>query len=321
MGRKLNQHEIMAIRSDQGRRYGRERKPSLAPIFKGEKRRHVIDDVMDILRDWRFSAFEHEGACWHGIRQSLCLQGYSWGRSDFEAFQIVAEGLRTLGATRPTWWQGQREYCQYENVRSECVHCCGSIPDDRRDKGGVYYCSDDCRRFSALRHREKMERQVSMSEHLAALAVKSVKLRDSRRRHCQHCQALFVPTRQGARDQQHCSLKCAKAAITVHHPKPCDQCGEMFKPRSANGHVKRFCSMQCAGRYRAEHVAEYRQQPEKSCTVCRSIFRPTAITGKDVYCSRTCRSVARNLRRRAVKTTNVIYLTVEIFDQVFDRAA
>ena len=53
-------------------RYGTKPK-KLDAVYKGEARRHVVDLVMDALRDWRLSKFENEGPVRAGIRAARIL--------------------------------------------------------------------------------------------------------------------------------------------------------------------------------------------------------------------------------------------------------
>ncbi|HEV7286289.1 MAG TPA: hypothetical protein VGN75_15645, partial [Kaistia sp.] len=88
-------------------RYGRQAAPvTLAGKTKPgglnkAKRVHVVDQVTGILRGWRTSPFENEGAIVHGLRSGMCLEGQRWARADMEATAIVAEGLRRIRAERP----------------------------------------------------------------------------------------------------------------------------------------------------------------------------------------------------------------------------
>ncbi|OWK20076.1 hypothetical protein AJ88_33085 [Mesorhizobium amorphae CCBAU 01583] len=55
------------------------------PIFGADKRKHVVNQMMDVMADWRLSPFEFEGSCRAGLRSALCLAGHSWQRADDEA--------------------------------------------------------------------------------------------------------------------------------------------------------------------------------------------------------------------------------------------
>lgn len=48
-------------------------------IVSGNARKITISEIMNVLRDWRYSEFEHEAACLHGLRVAFCLKGYGWG--------------------------------------------------------------------------------------------------------------------------------------------------------------------------------------------------------------------------------------------------
>ena len=74
--RRLTDREINVLRwanreGYKSYRYGSTAPVSLPRVFTGEARRHMVGKVIDVLRDWRFSPFEHEGPARAGIRTGL----------------------------------------------------------------------------------------------------------------------------------------------------------------------------------------------------------------------------------------------------------
>lgn len=75
--RQLTQRELIAIQTDVTRRdTTRAMRPGkVQPIYRGEKREHMVSKIMDIMRDWRSSPFEHEGSYHHGLRSGALPAG------------------------------------------------------------------------------------------------------------------------------------------------------------------------------------------------------------------------------------------------------
>ena len=170
------------------------RQPETQPIFKKDKRRHLIEDVMNMFGDWRLSRFEREASVRTGLRSELCLSGYDWKRSDDEAAVIVAEAFRLLGAARPSWQEGQWEYTI---SRDYCAWCHSPIDDEDRTDG-QRFCSPHCARCS-LEWRARSERGESKAIVQAARALINRRSRPARLKFvaCQVCAEVgtkFVPT-------------------------------------------------------------------------------------------------------------------------------
>lgn len=217
-------------------RYGPKRKVTLAPILTGERRQHVVNRVIDALKDWHISPFEHEADAVHGIRQGFCLDGHSHARAEAEARAIVATGLRIIGAKRPTWEEGQPEYTEpIEN----CAHCRGPL-DIYRLKSR--FCSDICARaFVQRRNNHAME----VGEVTLAKARRLIYREHEPARICDHCGASFRPM-HGATKGRFCSKQCMYAHRDDErarvHEKTCEWCRAPFVAKTARA---RFCSQSC----------------------------------------------------------------------------
>jgi hypothetical protein len=163
-------------------RFGSPRPVTLAKpkrIFRGDRRKHLVWKVMDILRDWRFSGFEHEGSCHHGIRSALCLQGYSWRVADAEAEALVAEAVGLLGLDRPTWEQGQPEYVE---PRDLCIRCGAPIVGVNGASRAYRFCSEVCARSAREKH--DFQRR-SETDRVYAAAARIIKKARTKPRKCE----------------------------------------------------------------------------------------------------------------------------------------
>ncbi|RIK96976.1 MAG: hypothetical protein DCC74_08975 [Proteobacteria bacterium] len=110
-----------------------------------DRRRHLVATVANILEAGEPTKFAFEASCRHGIRSSLCAQGWRWQEADAIAADIVATALRSIGTQRPTWQQGQPEWTQEgfaPVLRTRCAHCGRQLPEI--DGTNRIYCSEVC---------------------------------------------------------------------------------------------------------------------------------------------------------------------------------
>ena len=281
------------------------RQPETQPIFKKDKRRHLIENVMNMFGDWRLSRFEREASVRTGLRSELCLSGYDWKRSDDEAAVIVAEAFRLLGAARPSWQEGQWEYTI---SRDYCAWCHSPIDDEDRTDG-QRFCSPHCARCS-LEWRARSERGESKAIVQAARAL--INRRSRPPRPCASCGRSF----QSAKISTiFCSSACANRARGSSIPDvACLACGKMFHPRQ-RGVV--YCSKSCAMRGRLRKRVE--KLPDRSCAFCDALFRPATLG--QIYCSEPCARQVEYLAQRIQRSKGAMLITPPVFDYVFGRAA
>lgn len=271
----------------------------IALIFRGEKRSHAIDRAMDVLRDWRQSPFEHEGATRAGIRSALCLRGYDWRRSDWQAEEIVSGALRLLGAERPTWEQGQRHYIE---ARENCKWCGVELDPGDQVAG---FCSVEHARAAHIHWGFEAR---STADTAFAAVDRAMRRLVQKPRACAECAKKFRPQREGS-DQRFCSLQC----VAVHRKKEtteraCEHCGTVFRPDRANLDA-RFCSQKCAYEHRS--VIEI----SKTCACCGSRF--IASGHKALYCSTTCTQIVSKIKHGRPPRR----ISPPVFDYVFKLAA
>jgi len=112
----------------------------------GKKQRaDLITTTADLMRAAQPTAFALEAPRRHRLRERLCLQGWPWIIADAQAEEITRVALHRIGARRPRWIEGQREYCNANLLRDEYCWRCGSpLPPYAKR-----YCSPVCVRIVA----------------------------------------------------------------------------------------------------------------------------------------------------------------------------
>ncbi|AXV15812.1 hypothetical protein CYG48_08950 [Neorhizobium sp. SOG26] len=279
-------------------------------IIKGQRREHVINKVMDTLKDWRSSPFENQGSAHAGLRSALCMQGHSWLRSDFEAGTIVGQCLQLMGAKYPTWEQGQPEYTV---PRENCARCGGEMPAEalegtRKNR----FCSTECAKAAwVFLSADSTWRNNSVAWSAYHLVLKS----RTTPRICVGCQETFGVLSENS-SVQYCSQKCAAAARVRLPDIVCAACKKTFHPRK---NYTKFCSVACS------HAGNSLREYQRTCTYCDEGF--TAANPHALFCSDRCRQKESYWRKKAASAPQVIYLmpareiTPTVFDGWFKRAA
>ena len=128
-----------------------------------DRQKAIRDKIAGIIREGKEagqpSLFWCEGPARHGIRASLCLQGWSWADADAIAAELVAAALIVVGAKRPTWYEGQPEWTQPGVIPvyyDRCRRCHGPIPEGRR-----MFCCYECKQWHhAERRRQACEESI-----------------------------------------------------------------------------------------------------------------------------------------------------------------
>lgn len=288
-------------------RYGAKRSVTLppvgtmphAPVFTGHKRQAVIDRVMTVMRDWRDTPFQKEAAVRHGLRQGLCLEGYAWLRADIAAEDIVAHCFRLMGAKRPTWEQGQREYV---TPREQCSWCQGEI--DAGLLGGEHrigFCSDVCARAALDRRDRANMRGYDHAVQAARLIIRRVK---NGRRSCEWCQKSFFPVNR-VNSNRFCSYACTRSSSRLRQERSCAGCGKAFTPRQ--DHKVKYCSQACARKHYARPAI---------CLWCAKPF--LANSPAAASCSKACTNRRLKFASGAWKPK---VISPPVFDAIFKMAA
>lgn len=302
------------------------------PVMTKDKRRHVVNQVIDMMRPWNQTPFEHEGT----IRSGLCLDGHDWHSADREAATIVAQALTIIDVPRPTWEQGQRYYA---GPRENCKWCYGPIAEEDMTGGrSRVFCSDVCARSSYVHWGMKNAAKGSAIEREAYRAVNRAKVpareceqckepftpqrekaatrfcsrrcftaslkRDVAERPCQHCRTMFTPPTSNLA-AKFCGKTCADAALRIYQPKPCLVCEATFIPKTA---TQTCCTQACAHRGKALRQVE---------AVCQCCGEPFLAKRKDArYCSDTCTRFAHR-----VTTGRIKRLSPPVFDFIMRAAS
>lgn len=306
--------------------------------LNSNRRKHYISEMMDMLRDWRSTPFENEGPVVAGLRSGMCLEGYGWHESHREASIMVNEVFSNLGVKRPTFEEGQREY----SIPPENCSWCGlEVPEELViGQRKTRFCSSVCAR-SALQHRDFQARERHDAAYAAAL--ETITREKHHKRECPHCGKGFRPM---SPERRFCCLECMFEANRKHQPRACEFCDSTFQPVKA---AQRFCSKACLAksmetiesrtclhcneifrpRYEMEGRGSFCSKEcsyahmrvpkfKKTCECCGTAFM--AKMEKAKLCSRACIVKMDKLKRRK-RQPNVIYLTPQIFDGWFKRAA
>jgi hypothetical protein len=161
----------------------------------------IADRLATMAKSAEPTAFAIEGPARHGIRASLCLQGWPWGASDAEATVLTLRSLQIVGAKRPRWDEGQPEYCQPGVLpieRHSCVHCGKPLPE-----GHYKFCSSLCLKAHRLVIAERQNREEINAQAAASRAAWTERQPP---RVCPGCGRNFQPKRA---DAKFCSRECS----------------------------------------------------------------------------------------------------------------
>lgn len=235
----LRQYQRAVNAQAEYRRQLKKEPPPHKPIFGKQKRKHVIDRIVDELRDWRVTVFEKEGPLVAGIRSSLCLQGHGWTSAHREAVSLVSEALNIVGAERPTWVQGQREYTERDG---HCYHCGGELPEDA-DEGRrkTFFCSAECAKGAMIRWGG---RDWSRYCEIYAGAHRVINRSKTTVRTCEECSRSFSPERE-AYEQRYCSISCyhkGMLKLPAVIRKVCVVCSAEILAKTSKA---KYCSKRC----------------------------------------------------------------------------
>lgn len=299
--------------------------PVLPRIFTGQKRKSMVSRTLDVLRDWRQSPFEHEGPARAGIRQALCLDGYDWPLADNEALALVEEGLRLIGAKRPTWIQGQPEYTI---AKERCAQCNGPL-DEQSIANHERFCSSECRRVMRTWRNANFHYQMAAQARLAYDLARKAGIPQ---RDCAYCGVRFKPRVATARtcSPEHAAKLRAIETGRAIPDRTCRNpaCGKVFHPQFRR---VQYCSTACHRDHQAAMIGERqcanpacgkpfqarfafekfcggkcRREAEKgrrlapvACAHCGEPFEPRE--AKNRFCGRSCASKARSAKASAFR--------------------
>jgi hypothetical protein len=164
----------------------------------------IADRLADMASDAEPTPFAIEGPARHGIRSSLCLAGWPWQQSDYEAAMLLIRAHQIINAKRPTWEQGQPEYTQQAVLpleRTHCVRCAKPLPE-----GHSKYCSGLCLRAHRLVTAERLNRDEINAKQQASRIAWAERQPP---RECEECRRSFQPKKPTSR---FCSNRCSITA-------------------------------------------------------------------------------------------------------------
>jgi hypothetical protein len=166
-----------------------------------EYRRALTDLAAGVLRLGEPTVFAFEATCRHGLRSNLCLQSWPWIVADATADAVVQKALHRLGAKRPRWIQGQREYTS-EGVtkieRTNCIQCGNRLPENH-----FKFCSKKC--AGAYRN-ETLDEERREADRARKLARAFEYRMQAEAKSCEVCERSFKPNYP---EQRFCSRVCS----------------------------------------------------------------------------------------------------------------
>ncbi len=291
-------------------RYGSPKKPEKPrQLIKDDQRAHVVDQVAALLRNWTSSPFEHEGTLRASIRSALCMAGHRWVLADLEAEAIVEEGLRRIGAVRPSWAEGQWTHTDSPDF---CSWCRKPL-DEESCTRAQRFCSPHCARCAL----ERRDHEIRAGrDAISRSAIRLIEKAAATPRPCTQCGKMF---RSDRKEAFYCSPACVSASLVTLEDQTCPVCETVFHPANKG---QECCSLSCRTHLRYRREEERLRETTRQCACCGTAFTPTKET--DLYCTRRCGANMRNraylARRRAARLVPPP-LTAEVFDGWFAMAA
>lgn len=271
-------------------------------IVKGEQRDRLVRSIMDILSDWRLSAFENEGDCRAGLRRGLCLAGHPWGASDLEATSLVEEGLKRNRAVRPSWQEGQWDF----TVPEDCCRACHQPLGEPTKGKSAHFCSVRCAKTTLL---YRQFEHGWYRDETGKRAYEVIQRARTTPRTCKQCEKTFRVLHNTDK-HQFCSHSCYSASMRIFSNLTCEDCGNSFRPDKEG---RKFCSRKCYEAARKE------QRHLRQCECCGSSFVTKVSSSR--YCSKACISKMYYRRKKAAVILQFPTLSPAVFDQEFAIAA
>ena len=166
-----------------------------------ERRRALTDLAAGVLRLGEPTVFAFEATCRHGLRSNLCLQHWPWIIADLTAAGIVDRALHRVGARRPRWIEGQRQYVD-EGVtqidRRDCIQCGRRLPENHSK-----FCSKICAGAYRNATRNEEQREAERARKLARAFEYRLQ---AEAKTCEGCGHSFKPNYP---EQRFCSRTCS----------------------------------------------------------------------------------------------------------------
>ena len=166
----------------------------------------VVANVAAILATGDPTYFQYEGACRHGLRSSLVLDGWRWQRADDKAAEIIEAAFKLIGAKRPSWFEGQPEFANASH-RLYCANQkCQKPLKPNGSQWRQMYCSEPCRKRAKC---DRYARDHRAEQAAASATWRAAKRNESTLRDCEWCSRPFLPLDYtGKKPQRFCSTTC-----------------------------------------------------------------------------------------------------------------
>lgn len=184
------------------------RPPEKPKRLSKDRKRAIREKIVAVIREGmeagQPSRFFCEAPARHGIRASLCLQGWKWSDADAVAAEIVAAALNVAGAKRPTWQEGQPEWTQpgaLPILRERCARCGTRLPEGHR-----LWCGPVCAQAAKL---DRQRRDWDEASYAKWKAYHAAWRERQPERECEGCGRMFKPKRK---EQRYCRYECSNIA-------------------------------------------------------------------------------------------------------------
>ncbi|MER9199664.1 hypothetical protein NKH74_10645 [Mesorhizobium sp. M0933] len=245
-------------------------------VFNGKKQEVIVDRLATILKSSNVSVFQYEAPARHGLRQAMLAKGFAWQRSDDEAHRLISAAFHRIGAVRPTWQQGQREYTI---ARENCSWCRGELDDEQIARNERFCCGEHAKAAVQLRDYETR----AMDDEIGRRAVYLIQRGNNPERKCGYCERRFKPLET---EGEYCSRICRRRSRgDLLEDRACLNCSAVFHPRADEF---KFCSTTCYGEAKRKLIDRQCENP-----ACGKVFRPKGINSK--YCCHACSIEGREL--------------------------
>jgi hypothetical protein len=110
-----------------------------------------------------------EGPMGHAVRGNLCLQGWRWHDANTAAHNLMTLVQLRIGATRPSWNEGQPEWTIEAGTlieRTDCANCRKPLPEE-----STKFCSYLCAQAHHGRLKSARASSEAMVIHTGTQAI------------------------------------------------------------------------------------------------------------------------------------------------------
>ena len=173
--------------------------------YTGKGRRAMVSAIADVLKTGEPTVFRFEALCRHTLRSgNVHCAARSWGLADAISADIVHAALEQIGAKRPPWLWGQREYVEKDCAAtrigfSHCLNCGTRLPEGRSK-----FCGKTC--GNRFRNAVGNSEETIVANRVRALASREAYRQNAASIRCETCERPFKPSGPA---QRFCSRQCS----------------------------------------------------------------------------------------------------------------